>query len=95
MTLASENNILIQEIQSWQGFGEILRKEDRKLFQQMLTECHQLSEAIIAKGELYSTESLLMGLVFLQQKMINQLLQNNQMISAAKNKAENSVESIE
>ena len=46
------------------------------------------------KGELYATESLLMALVFLQQKTIN-LLINSQRISAAKNKAENNIERIE
>lgn len=77
MTLSPQHDILNQEIESWQGFGEILRSDDRKLFQQMLNECYQLTEAINSKGELFSTESLLMALVFLQQKMINGLIRNN------------------
>lgn len=95
MTPLSQDDILTQEIESCQDFGEIMRSGDRKLFQQMLDECHQLCEAINAKGGLYSTESLLMGLAFLQHKMIKRLLEDSQRISAAKNKAENNIERIE
>jgi hypothetical protein len=77
MILFPNKDILTQEIQSWQGFAEILRSEDRKLFSQMLNDCYQLNEAINTKGEYFSTESLLMGLVFVQQKIINWLINNN------------------
>jgi len=33
------DNILSDEIKSWESFGEILRSNDRKLFFQMLNEC--------------------------------------------------------
>jgi hypothetical protein len=77
MILFPNKDILTQEIQSWQGFAEILRSEDRKLFSQMLNDCYQLNEAINTKGEYFSTESLLMGLVFVQHKIINWLINNN------------------
>ena len=77
MILFPNKDILTQEIQSWQGFAETLRSEDRKLFLQMLNDCYQLNEAINTKGEYFSTESLLMGLVFVQHKIINWLINNN------------------
>ena len=77
MILFPNKDILTQEIQSWQGFAETLRSEDRKLFSQMLNDCYQLNEAINTKGEYFSTESLLMGLIFVQHKIINWLINNN------------------
>jgi len=77
MILFPKDNILTQEIQSWQGFSETLRSEDRKLFLQMLNDCYQLSEAINSKGEYFSTESLIMGLVFVQHKIIHWLINHN------------------
>jgi hypothetical protein len=77
MILFPNKDILTQEIQSWQGFAETLRSEDRKLFSQMLNDCYQLNYAINTKGEYFSTESLLMGLVFVQHKIINWLINNN------------------
>jgi hypothetical protein len=77
MILFPNKDILTQEIQSWQGFAETLRSEDRKLFSQMLNDCYQLNDAINTKGEYFSTESLLMGLVFVQHKIINWLINNN------------------
>jgi hypothetical protein len=44
----------------------------------MLDECYEFSSAVHAKGELFSTESLLMALIFMQQKMINQLIATTQ-----------------
>jgi hypothetical protein len=77
MILFPNKDILTQEIQSWQGFAETLRSQDRKLFSQMLNDCYQLNDAINTKGEYFSTESLLMGLVFVQHKIINWLINNN------------------
>jgi hypothetical protein len=77
MILFLNKDILTQEIQSWQGFAETLRSEDRKVFSQMLNDCYQLDEAINTKGEYFSTESLLMGLVFIQHKIINWLINSN------------------
>jgi hypothetical protein len=77
MILFPNKDILTQEIQSWQGFAETLRSEDRKLFSQMLNDCYQLNESINSKGEDFSTESLLMGLVFVQHKIINWLINHN------------------
>ena len=77
MILFPNKDILTQEIQSWQGFAETLRSDDRKVFSQMLNDCYQFDEAINTKGEYFSTESLLMGLVFVQHKIINWLINGN------------------
>jgi hypothetical protein len=68
---------LAQEIETWKGFADTLRGEDRSLFLQMLEQCYQYERAINSKGEYYSAESFLMALVFLQHKIINILINNN------------------
>ena len=72
-----ENNLLIKEIESWNGYEYALREEDRILFNKMLNECRQqeeYSKAFKAKGQYYSTESLFMASIFEQQKMISNLI---------------------
>ena len=74
MTLFPNEDILAQEIESWKGFADRLREEDRVLFLQMLDECYQYINSINSKGEYFSTESVLMSLVFVQHKIINWLI---------------------
>jgi hypothetical protein len=62
------DEILKEEIKTWSGFGEILRSNDRKLFFQMLNECQIFESGAAAKGSNMSTESLLMSIIFNQQK---------------------------
>ncbi len=74
MALFPNEDILTQEIQAWTGFADALREEDRVLFLRMLEQCYQYADSINSKGEYYSTESLLMSLVFVQHKIINWLM---------------------
>ena len=74
MTLFPNEDILTQEIESWKGFADCLSEEDRVLFLQMLDECYQYINSINSKGEYFSTESVLMSLVFVQHKIINWLI---------------------
>ena len=74
MVLFPEDDILIREIESWKGFADILRSDDRRLFLQMLNDCYRYSNAINAKGEPFPTEALMMALVFTQHKIINWLI---------------------
>jgi len=74
MTLFPNEDILAQEIESWKGFADCLREEDRVLFLQMLDECYQYINSINSKGEYFSTEYVLMSLVFVQHKIINWLI---------------------
>jgi len=76
MTLFPNEDVLTQEIESWRGFADALRQEDRVLFLHMLNECYQYASSINSKGEYFSTESLLMSLVFVQHKIINWLINN-------------------
>ncbi|HVE37223.1 MAG TPA: hypothetical protein VNA18_03425 [Nitrososphaeraceae archaeon] len=76
MTLFPNEDILTREIQAWSGFAEALREEDRVLFLRMLKQCYKYVDSINSKGEYYSTESLLISLIFVQHKIINWLINN-------------------
>ena len=70
--------MLATEIESWRKFEYALREEDRILFNKMLNECQkeeEFSKAFNSKGEYNSTtESLFLAMIFQQQKMISQLI---------------------
>ncbi|MGI0032749.1 MAG: hypothetical protein ACRD97_05700 [Nitrososphaeraceae archaeon] len=74
MTLFPNEDILAREVESWRGFADALREEDRELFLRMLDECYQYIYSINSKGEYFSSESLLMSLVFVQHKIIDLLI---------------------
>ena len=76
LTLFPNEDILTREIQAWSGFADALREEDRVLFLRMLKQCYQYIDSINSKGEYYSTESLLISLIFLQHKIIDWLINN-------------------
>lgn len=76
LALFPNEDILTKEIQAWSGFADALREEDRILFLRMLEQCYQYIDSINSKGEYYSTESLLISLVFVQHKIINWLINN-------------------
>ena len=67
------NNTLLlkREIDKWNKYSFVLRKQNRILFEEMLQASYKYSDAINAKGEQYSTESLLLSLIFDQHKLIN------------------------
>jgi hypothetical protein len=73
-----EDNILTKKIDSWKGFEYALRQPNATLFNKMLTECLENEEyaaAFKTKGPQDSAESLLIALIFQQQKMITKLIQ--------------------
>lgn len=74
LTLFPYEDILTKEIQSWNGFADALREEDKALFLRMLEQCYQYIDSINSKGEYYSTESFLTCLVFVQHKIIDWLI---------------------
>lgn len=76
MALFPNEDTLRQEIESWRGFADALREEDREPFLSMLEQCYQYVDSINSKGEYYSTESLLMSLLFVQHKIISWLINN-------------------
>jgi hypothetical protein len=70
MRLFTNEDILTKEIESWKGFVDNLPAEDRKTFMKVLNDCYKYSKAINVKGEPFPTESLIMGLLFSQHKLI-------------------------
>ena len=84
-----KENTLTKEIESWSKFEYALREDDRILFNRMLNECQQkeeYAEAFKAKGEYHAAESLFMALIFQQQKMISNIINNLQDINKANQK---------
>ena len=62
--------ILHKELKKWHSFSSILRKTNRELFNQMLQSSpYKYSHSINAKGEQFSTESLIMSILFEQYKI--------------------------
>jgi hypothetical protein len=61
--------ILKREIDKWNNFASILRKDTRELFNEMLHSAYNYSDAINAKGEQSSTESLIMSILLKQYKI--------------------------
>ncbi|MDG6914590.1 MAG: hypothetical protein JRN58_04440 [Nitrososphaerota archaeon] len=64
---------IVEEIESWRGFADALRAEDRELFTEMLRECYEYVPAMHAKASPFSAEALLMGILFAQHKRIARL----------------------
>ena len=67
----NNNNIITlkREIEKWNNFSSVLRKQNRELFNEMLQSSYKYSSAINAKGENHATESLLMSLIFEQYRI--------------------------
>lgn len=71
----NHNDSLTKEVESWQsGFAFALRADDRELFMKMIEDCNKYADAINAKGEPFTTESLFIALILEQQKMIKELI---------------------
>ena len=63
MSLLPNEDILTKEIESWKGFADSLREDDRILFMKMLDDCYKYASAINVKGEPFPSESLIMALL--------------------------------
>jgi hypothetical protein len=74
MSLFPDKDVLAREIESWKGFADSLRKEDRELFKKMLDDCYRFAAAVNAKGEPFPAEALLMALIFRQHQIIDWLI---------------------
>jgi hypothetical protein len=62
--------ILKKELDKWKTYSDILRQPNRDLFNQMLHSSYKYSNAIDAKGEQFSTESLIMSLLLEQYRLL-------------------------
>ena len=61
---------IMEELESWRGFGDALKAEDRELFTEMLRQCYEYVPSMHAKASPFSAEALLMSLLFMQHKRI-------------------------
>lgn len=68
----SDKEIML-ELESWKGFADALRAEDRELFLGMLRECYEYIPSMHAKASPFSAEALLMSVLFVQHKKIARL----------------------
>lgn len=65
---------IMEELDSWKGFGDALKAEDRELFTKMLRECYEYIPSMHAKASPFSAEALLMSILFVQHKRIARLV---------------------
>jgi hypothetical protein len=65
---------IMEELESWKGFGDALKGEDRELFTEMLRECYEYVPSMHAKASPFSAEALLMSILFVQHKRIARLV---------------------
>ena len=68
----------MDELESWKGFGDALKAEDRELFTQILRECYEYVPSMHAKASPFSAEALLMSVLFMQHKRIAALASENE-----------------
>jgi hypothetical protein len=70
-----DDNILEKQIDSWRSYENVLREENRIIFDQMLEDVKRYSETAKVKGENFSFESMCMILLIIQQqRMIKRLI---------------------
>ena len=57
---------IMEELESWKGFGDALKAEDRELFTEMLRSCYEYIPSMHAKASPFSAEeSFVSGTKFL------------------------------
>lgn len=68
MTLSDAE--LVEELDSWAGFADALRSDDRELFREMLRLCYEYFPAIEARESPFPSEALFMSILLVQHKTI-------------------------
>ena len=68
MTLSDSE--IIEELESWGGFAEALRAEDKDLFKEMLRLCYEYFPAMQARESPSPSEGLFMSILLTQHKTI-------------------------
>jgi hypothetical protein len=66
-------SLVEDEIESWKGFVDALRSEDRDLFKDMMNICRKYSVEIEVAERTVTTEALFMTILLAQHKMIKWL----------------------
>jgi len=78
------NEEVRQEVESWRGFADALRAEDRVLFDEMMRRCYEYAPAMQVKASPFPSEALFMGLLFMQQKEITSLVREVERLKRVK-----------
>jgi hypothetical protein len=65
---------IMEELESWKGFGDALKAEDRELFTEMMRQCYEYIPSMHAKASPFTAEALLMSILFAQHKRIARLI---------------------
>jgi hypothetical protein len=65
---------IMEELESWKGFGDALKAEDRELFTEMMRQCYEYIPSMHAKASPFTAEALLMSILFAQHKRIARLV---------------------
>ena len=86
MSLNPNDDILTQIINSYEGYADLLRGQERKEFDEMLRLCYRYAEAINAKGEPFPEEAVIMTLLFKQHLIIKELKQSIEKIRSEREK---------
>jgi hypothetical protein len=74
MSLLPGDDALVQAIESWRGFRDLLNARRRDKFDAMLARCYEDYVAINAKAEPFANEPVLMSLLIHQKEMIDWLV---------------------
>ncbi len=74
MSHSDEQITIDREIGNWQKFGYALRKENRELFEKMISEARAFDVAFEMASSKEPAEALLMTLILQQQKIITKML---------------------
>jgi hypothetical protein len=64
---------IAREIESWRPFGDALRAEDRERYRRMMDRCCEYLPSMEVRAEPFPNEALFMGILFLQDGMIERL----------------------
>ena len=88
MSLFPDEDVLTKEIETWRGFIDKLPSdEDKAVLTKLLNECYKYSLAINnhAEEHPFPQESLIISLLLIQHKLINQLKSMMQSLPAGRN----------
>ena len=72
-TVESYRLKLDKEVQRWSGFARALRKDDRKIFEQMMDTCRNYASAESNATRPVMFEAMIMCVLLEQQKVLNRL----------------------
>jgi len=72
-TVESYRMALDRELQRWSGFARALRKEDRKVFDQLMDICRNYASAASNAARPILFEPMVMSILLHQQKILNRL----------------------